>query len=128
MKEFPRAAKRIAFLALLGLAPVPAKAEVVNLSCDDGGMLLTADTKAGTITDKNPFQKTSVTASLTISAKEWRWHEGPENGEASADYRLDLATAKVSGTSGGPTHPEPIAFSNPHCGRSATPRALPPGQ
>lgn len=120
--------KPVALLAFLALAPLPANAEIVNLSCDDGGMLLTADTEAGTITDKNPFQKSSVTASLTITAEEWHWHEGPENGEASADYRLDLATRKVSGTSGGPTHAEPIAFSNPQCGKSATPRAKPPGQ
>ena len=125
MKKLPRAFKP--FCALLALLPLPARAEIVNLSCDDGGMLLTADTEASTITDKNPFQNTSVTASLAITAAEWRWHEGPENGETSADYRLDLATKKVSGTSGGPTHPEPIEFSNPQCGRSATPRAAPPG-
>jgi hypothetical protein len=107
---------------------VSARAEIVNLSCDNGGMLLTADTEARTITDKNPFQNTIVTAPLSISATHWRWHEGPENGETSADYRLDLATHKVSGISGGPPHPEAIHFANPQCGKSATPRAQPPGQ
>jgi len=112
--------------ALVSIAP--ARAGIINLSCDNGGMLLTADTDARTITDKNPFQKTAVTAPLSITATEWRWHEGPENGEASADYRLDLATRKVSGTAGGPPHPQPIAFANPHCGKSATPRARPPAR
>ena len=119
--------KPLAAAHTLALASaVPAHAEVVNLSCDNGGMLLTADTDARTITDKNPFQKTSVTAPLSITATDWRWHEGPENGDASADYRLDLATRKVSGTSGGPPHPEAVHFANPQCGKSATPRAKPP--
>jgi len=115
-----------AVLVLALAAAVPARAEIVNLSCDNGGMLLTADTDAHTITDKNPFQNTIVTAPLTISAKSWRWHEGPENGESSADYHLDLATRMVSGTAGGPPHPEAIHFANPQCGKSATPRAKPP--
>lgn len=118
----------LAILMLSGLAAMPARAEIINLSCDDGGMLLTADTEAMTITDKNPFQNTAVTAALTITASGWRWHEGPENGETSADYSLDLAAGKVSGTAGGPTHPEAIRFSNPQCGKSATPRAKPPGE
>ena len=116
-----------AALALLATA-VPARAEIVNLSCDNGGMLLTADTEAKTITDKNPFQNTIVTAPLSITVADWRWHEGPENGETSADYRFDLATRTVSGISGGPPHPEAIHFANPQCGKSATPRAKPPGQ
>jgi len=121
--------KRFTAIVFVLLATVlPARAEIINLSCDDGGMLLTADTEANTITDKNPFQNTEVTAALTISAASWRWHEGPENGETSADYILDLATNRISGASGGPTHPEVIEFSNPQCGKSATPRALPPGQ
>ncbi|HXS07395.1 MAG TPA: hypothetical protein VN723_11440 [Rhizomicrobium sp.] len=120
--------KCFAATVFFALASVPARAEIVNLSCDDGGMLLTADTSAKTITDKNPFQHTSVTAPLNITATQWRWHEGPENGEMSADYAVDLASRKVSGTSGGPTHPEAIQFSNPQCGRSATPRARPSGQ
>jgi len=114
-----------AFASALTFA-IPARAEIVNLSCDNGGMLLTADTDAHTITDKNPFQNTIVTAPLTVNAKSWRWHEGPENGEASADYHLDLDTRKVSGTAGGPPHPEAIHFANPQCGKSATPRARPP--
>ena len=114
-----------AFLATLASA-LPARAEIINLSCDDGGMLLTADTDANTITDKNPFQHTEVTAALTVTGTSWRWHEGPENGETSADYSLDLATNRISGAAGGPTHPEAIAFANPECGKSATPRALPP--
>src|ERR1700755_815051 len=102
-------------LALLHALPaaVPARAAIVNLSCDNGGMLLTADTAAKTITDKNPFQKTAVTAPLSITATAGRWQEGPENGETSADYRLDLATSKVSGVSGGPPHPAAISFANP---------------
>ena len=117
-----------AALLLSLVSTAPARAEIVNLSCDDGGMLLTADTGAKTITDKNPFQHTSVTAPLNITATQWRWHEGPENGQMSADYALDLASRKVSGASGGPTHPEAIQFSNPQCGKSATPRAKPLGQ
>ena len=121
--------KRSAAVLLLTLTSAfPARAEIINLSCDDGGMLLTADTEANTITDKNPFQNTEVTVALSVTAGIWRWHEGPENGETSADYTLDLSTNRVSGASGGPTHPETIEFSNPQCGRSATPRALPPGQ
>jgi len=115
-------------LAVFAFAASPARAEIINLSCDDGGMLLTADTDANTITDKNPFQNTSVTVALVITAAGWRWHEGPENDESSADYTLDLATNRVSGTFGGPARREAIAFSNPQCGRSATPRAKPPGQ
>jgi hypothetical protein len=108
-------------------AASPARAEIVNLSCDNGGMLLTADTEAKTITDKNPFQKTSVTVPLAITAAAWHWHEGPENGETSADYALDLSTNRVSGASGGPARRDAIAFSNPQCGKSATPRAKPAG-
>jgi len=117
-----------AALFLVLASALPARAEIINLSCDNGGMLLTADTEAKTITDKNPFQNTIVTAPLSITATHWRWHEGPENGESSADYRLDLATSMVSGISGGPPHPEAIHFANPQCGKSATPRAKPPGQ
>jgi hypothetical protein len=120
--------KYLAAVLLIAASAAPARAEIVNLSCDDGGMLLTADTDARTITDKNPFQHTSVTAALNVTATGWRWHEGPENGSMSADYALDLASRKVSGTSGGPTHPEAIQFSNPQCGKSATPRARPPDQ
>ena len=120
MKHFAAA------FAIALTSALPARAEIVNLSCDNGGMLLTADTDAHTITDKNPFQNTIVTAPLTINASSWRWHEGPENGEASADYRLDLAARTVSGTAGGPPHPEAIHFANPQCGKSATPRARPP--
>jgi hypothetical protein len=119
--------KRFAAAFALALLPaIPARAEIINLSCDNGGMLLTADTDAHTITDKNPFQNTIVTAPLTITAKSWRWHEGPENGETSADYHLDLTTRTISGTVGGPPHPEAIHFANPQCGKSATPRARPP--
>jgi hypothetical protein len=118
--------KQILFALFAALcAATPARAEIINLSCDNGGMLLTADTDAKTVTDKNPFQKTSVTVPLAITATGWHWHEGPENGESSADYALNLSTHRVSGTSGGPARREAIAFSNPQCGKSATPRAKP---
>lgn len=108
--------------ASLFLSP-PARAEVINLSCDNGGMLITIDTDKGTVTDKNPFQKTLVTAPVAITDTAYRWHEGPPSGDGSADYSLDRDTRLVSGrfTSAGQT--QAIQLSNPQCGKSATPRA-----
>lgn len=33
--------------------PMPARAEIINLSCDNGGMLLVIDTGHNTVTDKS---------------------------------------------------------------------------
>ncbi len=59
--------KAILAAALLAAA-TPARAEIINLSCDDGGMLLVIDTVKATVTDKNPFQKTAVTVPLIVTA------------------------------------------------------------
>lgn len=91
----------------------PARAEIINLSCDDGGMLLVIDTLNGTVTDTNPFQKTKVTAPLTVSADAFQWREG--TGEHAADYRMDRATRRVSARAQGAD----IPLTNPQCGRSA---------
>jgi len=94
-------------------AAMPARAETINLSCDDGGMLLTIDTDHLAITDKNPFQQTKVTAPLTITDDAFAWSEGV-GGEA-ADYRMDRATLRVQARA----HDAVVALSNPQCGRSA---------
>src|SRR6185437_3782379 len=39
---------------ILAAATTGTHAEIINLSCDDGGMLLVIDTGAGTVSDKNP--------------------------------------------------------------------------
>jgi hypothetical protein len=104
------------FLLGLGatLAAVPAaRAEVINLSCDDGGMLLVIDTGNGTVTDTNPFQKTKVVAPLTMTEDAFAWREG--SGQATADYRMDRASRRVSASA----HGASVPFSNPQCGRSA---------
>ena len=62
------------FVAAL-LAATPARAEILNLSCDDGGMLLLIDTDKATVSDKNPFQKTEVTVPLTITQTAYTWRE-----------------------------------------------------
>jgi hypothetical protein len=110
---------RIAVLGVIGavIAAMPARADVMNFSCDDGGMLLTIDTDHHTITDKNPFQQSKVVAPLTITNDIFAWQEG--SGKSAADYRLDRATHLVSGRADGAA----IALSNPQCGRSAI---LPP--
>jgi hypothetical protein len=93
--------------------PTSARAEIINLSCDNGGMLLVIDTGHRTITDKNPFQRTQVVAALTMTADAFVWREGA--GDDAADYRMDRATRVVSAQ----THGAAVPLSNPQCGKSA---------
>jgi hypothetical protein len=93
--------------------PMPARAEIINLSCDNGGMLLVIDTGHRTVTDKNPFQRTEIVAPLTMTADAFVWREGA--GDNAADYRMDRATRLVSAKTNGASVP----LSNPQCGRSA---------
>ena len=106
------------YLILAGLifaaATTGARAEIINLSCDDGGMLLVIDTGAGTVSDKNPFQKTVVTSPLTVTATAFTWRENP-----SVDYTLDKNTRRITAVMQGEHGPEPVPLSNPQCGRSA---------
>ena len=94
-------------------AALPARAEIINLSCDDGGMLLVIDTGHLTVTDSNPFQKTKVVAPLTVTADAFVWREGA--GVDAADYRMDRNTRRVSASARGAA----VALSNPQCGKSA---------
>jgi hypothetical protein len=100
-------------LAAVVAAAVPARAEIINLSCDDGGMLLTIDTDHRTVTDKNPFQQTKMVAPLTVTDAAFVWREG--SGSDAADYRMDRATRQVSARA----HGVQVPLSNPQCGRSA---------
>ena len=95
------------------VATVSARAEIINLSCDNGGMLLVFDTERLTVSDRNPFQQTKVVAPLTVTEQAFAWREG--SGGSAADYRMDRATRLVSGR----VHGTAILFSNPQCGRSA---------
>ena len=95
------------------VATQTARAEIINLSCDDGGMLLVIDTGHGTVTDTNPFQKTKTVASLTMTDDAFAWREGA--GSDAADYRMDRASRRVSASA----HGAAVPFSNPQCGRSA---------
>ena len=90
-----------------------ARAEIINLSCDDGGMLLVIDTGHLTVTDRNPFQQTKVVAPLIMSAETFAWREG--SGVDAADYRMNRTTRKVSASA----HGAEVALSNPQCGKSA---------
>jgi hypothetical protein len=107
--------RRLALLLLL--AATPARAEILNLSCDDGGMLLLIDTDKATVSDKNPFQKTEITVPLTVTEAAFTWRE-TVNG-VTAYYALDKATRRVRATVQG----EAVPLSNPQCGKSA--RLLP---
>jgi len=103
---------------LLGLSATLAAAsavhaEIINLSCDNGGMLLVFDTGHLTVTDTNPFQQTRVVAPLNVTDDAFAWREGTGGDEA--DYRMDRTTRLVSGHARGAA----ISFSNPQCGRSA---------
>jgi hypothetical protein len=98
---------------MLGLIAAPARAEIINLSCDDGGMLLLIDTDKATISDKNPFQKTEITAPLKVTETAYTWRETV--GGVAADYALDKATRKVTAIANG----EAVNLSNPQCGKSA---------
>ncbi len=93
--------------------PMPARAEIINLSCDNGGMLLVIDTGHRTITDKNPFQRTKIVVPLTMTADAFGWREGA--GDDAADYRMERATRMVSAKA----HGAAVALSNPQCGKSA---------
>lgn len=108
---------RIFLLGLTGAAlfsaSLPARAEIINLSCDNGGMLLVIDTGHLTVTDKNPFQKTEVTAPLIVTADAFAWREGA--GSEAADYQMDRVTRKVRAK----VHGAVIPLSNPQCGKSA---------
>jgi len=90
-----------------------ARAEIINLSCDAGGMLLVIDTEHRTVTDKNPFQKTKVVAPLTMTRDAFVWREG--KGDEAADYRMDRATRIVSAKA----HGAAVSLSDPQCGKSA---------
>jgi endo-1,4-beta-D-glucanase Y len=103
------------FTALL--FTTPAQAEILNLSCDDGGMLLLIDTDKATVTDRNPFQKAEVTVPLVITEAAFTWQE--KAGDTTANYALDRITRRVSVTANG----EAVPLSNPQCGKSA--RLLP---
>jgi hypothetical protein len=107
--------RRLALLLLL--AATPAQAEILNLSCDDGGMLLLIDTDKATVSDKNPFQKTEITVPLTVTETAFTWRE-TANG-VTADYALDKTTRRVTATVKG----EAVPLSNSQCGKSA--RLLP---
>lgn len=89
------------------------RAEIINLSCDNGGMLLVIDLAHRTITDKDPFRQTKIVAPLTVTADAFAWREG--SGNDIADYRMDRATRLVSAK----THGTDIPLSNPQCGKSA---------
>jgi hypothetical protein len=102
--------RKILLAASLLAAATPARAEIINLSCDDGGMLLVIDTDGAAITDTNPFQKTKVTAPLVITATK---------PGAGADYTLDKASRKISATMDSANGPQPAPLSNPQCGKSA---------
>jgi hypothetical protein len=109
---------RKSLLAVLLLAAAtPARAEIINLSCDDGGMLLVIDTDKAAITDTNPFQKTKVTAPLVITATTFTWREGKPG--AGADYTLDKTSRKITALMDGANGPQPAPLSNPQCGKSA---------
>jgi hypothetical protein len=102
-----------AISAALFLLSGAARAEIINLSCDDGGMLLVIDTGRLTITDSNPFQQTKMVAPLTMTDEAFVWREGA--GVDAADYRMDRTTRKVSASA----HGAAVALSNPQCGKSA---------
>lgn len=104
---------RSALLVAALLLATPARAEILNLSCDDGGMLLLIDTDKATVTDKNPFQKTEVTVPLIVTDAAYSWQE--KAGDVTANYALDKATRRVSATANG----EAVPLSNPQCGKSA---------
>jgi len=106
---------RILLLGVIGgaIAIPPARAEILNLSCDDGGMLLVIDTAQRTVTDKNPFQRTKVVAPLTMTGDAFLWREG--TGGQAADYRMDRITRVVSAKA----HGAAVSLSNPQCGKSA---------
>jgi hypothetical protein len=105
---------RILMLGLFaGIAGAPAHAQIINLSCDDGGMLLIIDPAHGTVTDTNPFQATKVSAPLIVTAEAFQWREG--KGDGAVLYRMDRASRQVSAR----VHGAEIPFSNPQCGRSA---------
>jgi hypothetical protein len=98
----------------LAAATTGARAEIINLSCDDGGMLLVIDTSAGTVSDKNPFQKTVVVSPLTVTPAAFTWREKP-----GVDYTLDKSTRRITAVMPGEHGPEPVPLSNPQCGKSA---------
>lgn len=102
----------LGIVAVFATAP-RAHAEIINLSCDNGGMLLVFDTGHLTVTDTNPFQRTKVVAPLSVTDKDFAWREG--SGESAADYRMDRATRLVSAQARG----APVSLANPQCGRSA---------
>jgi len=104
--------RSLLFLAAFLIA-TPARAEILNLSCDDGGMLLLIDTDKGMVTDRNPFQKTEITAPLVLTETAYTWQE--KAGDVTANYTLDKATRRVSATANG----EAVPLSNPQCGKSA---------
>ena len=101
----------------ISAAFAPTQAEMINLSCDAGGMLLVIDTGKAILTDKNPFQKTAITVPVTVTPTAYRWHEGKPG--AGADYALDKATRRVTATTDSASGPQPMPLSNPQCGKSA---------
>src|SRR6185503_268889 len=94
-------------IVLVLLAATPARAEILNLSCDDGGMLLLIDTDKASVTDENPFQKTEVTVLLSVTDAAFAWQETANS--VPADYALDKATRRISATVKG----EAVPLSNP---------------
>ena len=100
---------------ILAAATTGAHADIINLSCDDGGMLLVIDTGAGTVSDKNPFQKTVVVSPLTVTPAAFAWRETPPG----VDYTLDKNTRRVTAILQGEHRAEPVPLSNPQCGKSA---------
>lgn len=82
----------VSMFATTLLVTPPAQAEIINLSCDNGGMLLVIDTAKGTVKDRNPFQDTLAVARLTKTGAAFLWHESAP----AADYRLDKKTHTVT--------------------------------
>jgi hypothetical protein len=100
---------------ILAAATSGAHAEIINLSCDDGGMLLMIDTGASTVSDKNPFQKTIMVSPLAVTPTAFTWRETPPG----VDYTLDKNTRRITAIIAGEHGPEPVPLSNPQCGKSA---------
>jgi hypothetical protein len=78
-------------------APFSTRAAIINLSCDNGGMLLTLDTNQKTITDDQPLTGDVVVSDLSVLPQGYFWSENHISFTIERDLGLVNGTRNVGG-------------------------------
>ena len=92
-----------------------ARAEIINLSCDNGGILLTIDTEQKIITDDQPRTGSVVVSDLSATPKAYFWSENNIN------YVIERDSGLISGSLNVNGNLLAIPMGDRHCVRTPAP-------